>query len=130
MIQKKKEEKKKKPPVDNSSSLRDTGHIVKDKIYNWTVRRYGAKGNPWSLSDTVIWYGAIYELPGMVGYVLQFALFWWLAHIYIEKNGGDAAYGVVFLLVVILIRMALLSKQVSTIREDLKKVKGNGVGRV
>lgn len=113
----------KKPPVDNSAHYKETDHKIKDKIYNATVRRYGKKGNRWTFSDTIVWSGFIYEVPAWVGYVAQFWLFWYLAHLYTDRNGGDPAYGLVFLGVLIIIRMAMLSRQLTRTNESLREIR-------
>lgn len=116
--------KKKKVPVDNSRFHKSTGFKVKDGVYNWIVERYGVKGNKWNKSDTVVWSGVVYEVPTMVGYMIQVAIFWWIAKIAIKRNGGDSNYGIMILLILMLWRIGMLLKQAVSVRQELEYLNG------
>lgn len=112
----------KKNPVDNSVHHRKTEFLLKDRLYNRIVDRYGVKGNPWQTSDSFVWRGSIYELPSLVGYVVQILFFWWLAMLAIRfKGDGDPLYGVIAIAVFILVRLAMILKQLVAQRKELEK---------
>jgi hypothetical protein len=112
----------KKKPVDNSKHYQKTEHRVKDLMFNKLVDRYSAKGNEWETSDTVVWKGAVYVIPDIASYIIQLLFFWWLAMIAIKYRGdGDPTYGVIMVLVFILIRLAMILKQLVAQRKELVK---------
>lgn len=102
----------------------NTGQPAKDAVYNWIVNRYETNGKEWNTSDTIVWKGAVYEMPTIIGYILQMLLFWWLAMLAIRTRGdGDAIFGVIFLMIILLFRMTILSNQLRSIKNALEKVR-------
>lgn len=116
----------KKKPVDNTKYMKDTGQRFRDRIYNWVVARYGKKGNAWSTSDTVVWQGAIYEAPSMIGYVVSVALFWALAEVAMRVRGDgiDPTWGLMFLIAVLLARFGRMTTFLKGVHDELKFLNG------
>ena len=112
-----------KKKIDNSSNHKHTGHRLKDRVYNSLIDRYGSKGNPWTTSDSIIWGGAVYELPTILGYIVQVALFWFIARVAINRY-GEPIYGVMALMILLLWRVGMLLKQVTVAREELEALNG------
>jgi hypothetical protein len=112
----------KKEPVDNSKHYQKTEHRLKDLMFNKIVDRYGKKGNKWETSDTVVWKGAVYVIPDIASYIIQLLFFWWLAMIAIKYRGdGDPIYGVILVLIFILVRLAMIMKNLVAQRKELEK---------
>lgn len=114
---------KEKMPVDNSKHYHSSGYKLKDLLYKKIIDRYSRNGHVWQTSDTVVWKGAIYELPSILSYIIQLLFFWWLAMLAIRiKGDGDAMYGVIAVGVFILVRIGMLLKQVTASRKELEKI--------
>ncbi len=113
-----------KKKVDNIKYYKHTGSKLKDKIYNGMVKKYTARNKQWNISDTIVWQGAIYEVPGWISYILQIGIFWWLAMIAIKYKGDtpEVLYGVIFLLVILIVRISMLQGVIRGMSKDLEQL--------
>ena len=96
--------------VDNSSSYRRTDFPMRDKVFNWLVRKYEAKGRKWGKSDDVIFGGAIYVIWDWCG-ILLFLYVMWLLFNFSRKHYDDV-HAIAFLMVMILWRLNILIRKV------------------
>ena len=92
---------------------KNTGQPIKDQIFNWVVHRYKKNNHEWHISDDKIFNGFIYGVLGYLGYVIFFALMWWIISITQKKWGDMKALFVVLL--IILVRLNIMIKQLVTL---------------
>jgi hypothetical protein len=107
-----------KSPVDNSEHFRNTEYHLRDKVYNWLVRRYGQKGNVWQTSDTVVWQGAIYHVWPWIPALLFIYVTYFIANWTYEHYGMFRALTV--LAVMMLIRVNTLVRKLDQLIRVMK----------
>lgn len=102
----------KREPVDNSMHFKNTDSLLRDKVYNWIVRKYGKNGHPWLKVDTILWTGFLYTIVGMIGYLIVIGALWWFLGKTIEYSGPEKAVLLMLILMFVqLLRMnAMLRK--------------------
>jgi hypothetical protein len=102
----------------NQGFYQDTGAKLKDSIYNKIIDRYTKNMHEFRYSDRFIWAGTVYAIPETIGYIIFFAIFLALAHISFNKYGE--ARTVVFFILLLIWRVQILVKLLSSINRKLK----------
>jgi hypothetical protein len=96
----------------NDASKKNTEHILQDKIYNGIIDRYSRNGKKFEFSDKFVWSGSVYALPEIFGYIIFFAVFYFLG------NSIYNRYGVIhFLMFFFLLGLWRLNILISLIRK-------------
>lgn len=92
----------------NFAFRKNTEHIFKDKIYNWILERYTRKGKRFEFSDQFVWSGSVYALPEIFGYIIFFAIFYWLGNKLYEHYGEIHVF--MFFMLLVLWRLNMMVK--------------------
>jgi len=95
----------------------NTGQPLKDKVFDWVVRRYEKKGLAWRESDQKIFSGFIYGVGGYFSALLFFAFFGFLFYQTNKLYGFERA--VLLALLMILFRVNILIKQIVILNRKL-----------
>lgn len=101
----------------NEAKKQDTNAATKDRIYAWLIDRYTKHNHLFMASDVIVWKGAVYELPTMLGYIVFFGLFLWLASISFKRYGD--ARTIVFFLLLMMWRLQIIIGYLNKINKKL-----------
>jgi hypothetical protein len=101
----------------NESKKKETEHALLDRIYFWIIDRYTKFNHEFKFSDQFVWKGAVYVIPEIIGYLMFFAFFLFLAKIGFERYGE--ARTVVFFILLLIWRIQIGIKLISKINKKL-----------
>lgn len=102
----------------NDRYKEDTPSKLKDMAYTWIIDRYTRNGRRFNFSDRFVWKGVVYALPEMIGYIIFFTIFLFLAHISFEKYGE--ARTIVFFILLLIWRVQVGVKLLGKINGKVK----------
>jgi hypothetical protein len=89
-----------------------------DKVYNKIIDRYSKHNNRFEFSDRFVWSGAVYVLPEIFGYILFFALFYWIGGIILKNYGWERMF--MFFALLGLWRINILVRQIGKLEKKIK----------
>ena len=102
----------------NKQFIEHSEHPFWDNVYNWIISRYTKNKHEFTSSDRFIWKGACYLLPTYFGYVIFFALFYWLGGLIYNRYGMSRL--IIFFALLMIWRINVL---IGLQRSILKKTK-------
>jgi hypothetical protein len=103
--------------VDNSEFYQESEFPLKDKVFNWIVRRYERNGHEWKRSDDIVWRGSIYHVFDFFWMCLIVWLLIWSISLVYNRFGMFRALQSI--MVIVLLRLAMISRKVSLLNRQL-----------
>lgn len=106
-------ELKKLGVVDNSEHLRHTDFPMRDRVFNWIVKRYERNKHEWTKSDDAVWGGFIYFIWDWIVILAFLYLMWFIFNLL--RKGYDDVHAIAFLLIMILFRLNVMIRKLSKV---------------
>lgn len=99
----------------NEKYKQNTESHVKDSVYNWLIDKYSARGKKFVFWDRLVWKGSVYMIPEFVGYIVFFAVFYFLGSLILARSGWEKMVMFFFLLMIWRVNMLVgLLKKINT----------------
>lgn len=97
---------------NNDLLKQDTDSHTKDRVYNWIVDKYTSRGKKFVFWDRFVWKGSVYMLPEFFGYIIFFAVFYYLGGLVLRNYGWERMVAFYMLLIIWRLNsgLALLNK--------------------
>lgn len=108
-----------KERVDNSQFYKHTDSPMRDRVFNFVVRRYEKNGHVWEKSDEVVWAGSVYVVASYFGYLALIGLLWWILNATIKYQGADHA--VLLMLILVFVQLLRVNATMRKIDRDITK---------
>lgn len=96
-------------------SDKSTGAPIRDKLFNFVLRRYRKFNHPWKKSDQAIWYNVIYHIGDFIGILFFFWIMWLLTNYSLKKYGEWRT--LFYLIIIFMFRINILIQQISALNK-------------
>jgi len=101
----------------NHQFRKDTDSKLKDAAFNWILDRYTKNKHAFTFSDRFVWTGAVYTIPEIFGYIVFFAIFYFLGNLSLTRYGEPRTY--MFFALLILWRLNMQVKYLAKLNTKL-----------
>jgi hypothetical protein len=92
-----------------------TGAPIRDRIFNWILKRYEKFHHPWRKSDDIIWRGVVNIMGELIGVLFFFWIMWLLINYSLKKYGEWRTLFYIILLVTF--RINILIQQIGKLNK-------------
>jgi len=90
---------------------------IKDGLFQKILLKHKQKNIPWTKSDEVVWQGAIYVMPIMIGYILFATFFGWFFIVLYDKYGISRMMS--FIAILVLWRLNAIATELRKLNSKL-----------